>query len=209
MELIISSSDTLETIKQKSTCPIFLQNVLESTTNLQNRCQNTLLSSLRAKTKFAEWIAALLVMNAKVHRIDGNSSPLKEVLLENSNALKELATLKITADENDFYGFEKVANTPSDHSIVSIFVHLKFSNLVIEQVDMVATGISSSAFETINCTDSLIGKKLDISLIQDSKQRILDEFNPPDSYLGTSQYKKEMAEVLFEKILLKKLNGEN
>ena len=209
MSLLITNSDTLETIKQNPACPAFLVNVLESTTTLQERVENSLLSSLRAKTNFAEWIAALLALNPKVTLNNSKVIPFANVLADDSISLKDLTKLDISIEASDFMGFEKVSNTPSDRSIVSVFVYLKSSADLINEARITATGVSKLAFNLAACSEFLVGKKLDTTTIQELKGKIRAEFTPPDSYLGSSTYRKEMASVLVEKILLQKIHGEN
>ena len=209
MSLLINSSDNLETIKQNPTCPAFLVNVLDSTTTLQERVENSLFTSLRAKTNFAEWIAALLAINPKTTLNNNKVLPFAEVLADNSISLKDFTKLDISLESSDFMNFEKVANTPGDRPIVSVFAYLKFSADTISQARITATGVSKSAFDIAACSEFLIGKKLDTTTVQKLKEKMRSEFTPPDSYLGSSEYKKEMAAVLIEKILLKKINGEN
>ncbi len=109
MSLLITNSDTLETIKQNTACPPFLVNVLESTTTLQERVENSLLSSLRAKTNFAEWIAALLALNPKVALNNGKVIPFAEALVDESILLKDLTKLDISIEASDFMGFEGIS----------------------------------------------------------------------------------------------------
>jgi CO/xanthine dehydrogenase FAD-binding subunit len=209
MNLSIASSDSLEAIKQNSTCPDFLVQVLESSTTYQKRAETSLLSSLRAKTNFAEWIAALLILDPTVLSNGGKTSRLSEFIIDEASSIQNLSRLEITVDEKDMLDFEKVANTPADRSIVSVFVFLKFVGSTVSQARITATGVSKSALDVVACSSILIGKELTTALIHELKTKLSAEINPPDSYLGTSQYKKEMAAVLIEKIMLKKLNGEN
>ncbi len=205
MNLLISSSDALETIIQNPSCPTFLQNILEKTTTFQERDETTLLASLRAKTNFSEWVAALLIFETKAILKNGEILSLQDLLCKNSILLKDLSKLEISSVATDFYGFEKIANTPADRSIISIFIHLKFHDNTILQATIIATGVSKSAFEIANCSEFLVNKKINEEIIRELKKKLIDEFNPPDSYLATSQYKKEMVAILVEKILLKKI----
>jgi|LDZU01.1.fsa_nt_gi CO/xanthine dehydrogenase FAD-binding subunit len=208
MSLIITSSDTLETIKRNSACPPFLFQILDSTTTLQERVENSLLTSLRAKTSFAEWIAALLALNPKATLNNGKSLSLAEVLADDSVSIKDLVKLDISLEEGDLASFEKVANTPGDHSIVSVYVYLKFSAGKISQARIVATGVSKSAYDQAVCSKFLIGKALDKTIVQEFREMMRAEFTPAETYLASSTYRKEMVAVLVEKILLNKINGE-
>lgn len=208
MKVMIPCSENLEVIKQKSNLPSVLTRILSTTTTYQERTETSLLTSLRAKNSFAEWIAALVALNPQANLQDGSKLAFAEVLEKNATSLNDLRELEISLDESDLFAYEKVANTPGDNPIVSVSLYLKFKGEIIEEARITATGASKEPYSLITCAKELIGKGLDSQSIAEIKGKVRKELTPVGNYLGSEDYRKEMTATLIEAILDKKRNGE-
>jgi len=208
MLISLASSISLEDINQNPIYPDYLKKVLKSTTTFQKRVETTLITSLRAKNNFAEWIAALLVLDPIAKINNEKAILLAEIFQQDTTFLTRISSIDFSLYPEDLLYYEKVANTPADRPIISICVHLRFSNAIIQFARIAATGLSNSAFEIIHSSDFLMGKILDADIIQSFKDKVFTEINPSPTYLGSATYKKEMAGLLIERILSKSLNGD-
>ena len=206
MNLPIAFSETLESIRHKQTLPPILMQILDSIA-VQERCETSLLESLRAKTTFNEWVAALLVINPKALLKDGTCLDLSELMNGATASLKDLQQIEISLAENEWAVMGKISNTPGDRSIVSNLVYIRMEGSIIKQARIAFTGVSSAPFEISSTSQFITGKELDQSLIEEVQKKIREEFNPPDVFIATSLYRKEMAVVLVKRNLEKIMHG--
>ena len=206
MNLPIAFSETLESIRHKQTLPPILMQILDSIA-VQERCETSLLESLRAKTTFNEWVAALLVINPKALLKDGTCLDLSELMNGATASLKDLQQIEISLAENEWAVMGKISNTPGDRSIVSNLVYIRMEGSIIKQSRIAFTGVSSAPFEISSTSQFITGKELDQSLIEEVQKKIREEFNPPDVFIATSLYRKEMAVVLVKRNLEKIMHG--
>ena len=206
MNLPIAFSETLESIRHKQTLPPILMQILDSIA-VQERCETSLLESLRAKTTFNEWVAALLVINPKALLKDGTCLDLSELMNGATASLKDLQQIEISLTENEWAVMGKISNTPGDRSIVSNLVYIRMEGGIIKQARIAFTGVSSAPFEISSTSQFITGKELDQSLIEEVQKKIREEFNPPDVFIATSLYRKEMAVVLVKRNLEKIMHG--
>lgn len=206
MNLPIAIDETLETIRHKQTLPAILCQILDCIP-VQERCETSLLASLRAKTTFNEWVAALLVINPKALLQDGTCLDLSELLNGTTASLKDLQQIEISLAENEWAVMGKISNTPGDRSIISNLVYLQMEGGIIQQARIAFTGVSSAPFEMSSISQFITGKELDHSLMEEVQKKIREEFNPPDVFIATSLYRKEMAAVLIKRNLEKIMHG--
>ncbi len=206
MNLPIAFNETLETIHHKQTLPTILMQILDSIP-MQERCETSLLASLRAKTTFNEWVASLLVINPKALLKDGTCLDLSELMNGATASLKDLQQIEIALGDNEWAVMRKVTNTPGDRSIVSNLVYIQLQGKVIKQARIAFTGVSSAPFEMSTVSQFITGKELDQDLVNEVQIKIREEFNPPDVFIATSLYRKEMAAVLIKRNLEKIMHG--
>lgn len=206
MNLPIAFNETLETIRHKQTLPPILVQILDSIA-IQERCETSLLASLRAKTTFNEWVAALLVINPKALLKDGTCLDLSELMNGATASLKDLQQIEISLGENEWAVMAKISNTPVDRSIISNLIYIRLEGNNIKQARIAFTGVSSAPYEISSTSQFLTGKELDQNLIEEIQNRIQEEFNPPDVFIATSLYRKEMAAVLVKRNLEKIMHG--
>ena len=207
MELTFTSAETLENIySQKIISPVF-KTILKQKT-LQERSETKFLASLRAKSTFADWGAALSSLDPTAVLVDGKSVSLSELLEKKAGSLNDLKEVQFDVKETDLLAYEKVSNPPSDQPIISVTVFIKFSGDKIDQFRIAATGVSRSAYTCVDLSKDTAGKTLDESIVKAISERFKKEITPIDTYMGSAEYRKEMAGVLIERILSKKINGE-
>jgi len=206
MNLPIAFNETLESIHHKQTLPPFLFQILDHIP-IQERNETTLLGSLRAKSTFNEWVAGLLVINPQALLQDGICLDLSDLMNGAMASLKDLQQIEISLGDNEWAIIEKVANTPGDQSIVSCLVYLQMQGIIIQQARIALTGVSRSPFEMVTSAQDMVGKELDQCLVNEIQENIRKEFTPPDTYLASSAYRKEMAAVLVGRCLDKIING--
>ena len=207
MELTFTSTETLEHIySQKMIFSVF-QTILKQK-SLQERVETKFLPSLRAKSTFADWGAALCAINPMAVLKDGKSVPLASLLEKKVGALNDLNKIHFDVNKSDLLAYEKVSNTPTDQPIVSVVVFIKFKGKSIDQLRIAATGVSKSAYICADFSKDFSGKTLDEPLITTIRDQFKKETSPGDTYIGSAEYRREMAGVLVERILLKIINGE-
>jgi len=207
MELTFTSAETLESIySQKKISPVF-KTILKQKT-IQERSETKFLASLRAKSTFADWGAALSALDPTAVLVDGKSVSLSELLEKKAGSLNDLKEVQFDGKETDLLAYEKVSNTPADLPIVSVIVFIKFNENKIDQLRIAATGVSKSAYTLADFSKDFAGKTLDEPLAKTITGQFRKEITPVDTYMGSAEYRKEMAGVLIERILSKKINGE-
>ena len=176
---------------------------------IQERCETSLLVSLRAKNTFKEWVAGLLVINPQALMQDGAVIDLVDLMDNATISLKDLQKIEISLGENDWALIRKVSNTPGDQSIVSNLVYIQLQGKTIKQARIAFTGVSRAPYDMSIISQFMIGKELNQELVNAIQCKIREEFNPPDVFIATSLYKKEMAAVLIKRNLEKIINGGN
>lgn len=207
MEMTFTPTDTLETIYSQKNIPSVLQTILKQKT-LQERVETTFLVSLRARNSFSDWGAAMSAINPTAVLANGKSVPLASLLEKKAGTLNDLKEIRIDVKETDLLAYEKVSNTPADQPIVSVIVFIKFDGDKIDQFRIAATGVSKSAYTCIDLSKDTVEKTLDEPLVKAICEQFKKEINPVDTYMGSIEYRKDMAGVLIERILSKKINGE-
>ncbi len=207
MKLTFTSTETLDIIYSQKNIPPVLNAILNQKT-LQERVETKFLASLRAKSTFADWGAALSAMDPTAVLVNEKSIPLSELLEKKAGALNDLKEVQFDVNGTDLLAYEKVSNTPADLPIISVIIFIKFNENKIDQLRIAATGVSKSAYTLADFSKDFSGKTLDKPLVKTIAGQFKKEITPVDTYMGSAEYRKEMAGVLIERILSKKINGE-
>ena len=207
MKLTITCTETLETIyTQKDLHPV-LQGLLRQIT-FQERVETNFQTSLRAKNSFSEWVAGLIAINPTASLTNGKKMPLTTLLEHEAGSLKEFKEIQLDLAEADLLAYAKVSNTPGGQPIISVIVYSKFDGETIGQLRIAATGVSKSPYFLADYSKDMAGKSLDANLVKLLSDKYRKEITPANTYMGSADYRKEMAGVLVERILSNKINGE-
>ncbi|MDM8526985.1 FAD binding domain-containing protein [Anaerolineales bacterium HSG24] len=127
----------------------------------------------------SELLAALLVFEATIilEGADGGQSiPLTDFLADSDSALKGRLLTSVTFPTHGETASERVARTPADTPIVAALVRLESETQHIALCGVADTPILVS-------------------------QEALSTLNPPADFRGSTEYRKEMAQVLTERVV--------
>lgn len=207
MKLTITSAETLEAIYSRKDLPPTLHRILEQNT-FQERAETEFLVSARARNSFPDWGAGLNAINPTATLAAGQKTPFISLLEKGAGSLNELKEVQLDLDESDLLAYEKVSNTPADRPIISVIIYLKFKERMIDQLRIAATGVSKAAYDCTDFSEDMSGKRLDSVLMKAISEKFKEMITPVDTYMGSAVYRRDMAGVLVERILSKKINGD-
>ncbi len=207
MKLTINSTETLEAIYSQKVLPPVLQKILEQKT-YQERVETKFITSMRARNNFSDWGAALSAINPIAVLTDDKKILFTSLLNNGTGSINVLKGIQIDLEKSDLLAYEKVSNTPAEQPVVSVIVYIKFKGKKIDQFRIAATGVSKSANDIVDFSQATAGKTLDIALVKTISEEFINKIDPVSTYMGSADYRRNMAGVLIERILSKKINGE-
>lgn len=207
MKSTITCTETLETIFTQNDLHPVLHELLRRIT-YQERVETDLLTSLRAKNSYPEWVAGLAAIDPIAELIDEKAVPLSTLLENKTQALKDLKEIHLDLHSNAMLAYDQVSNTPAGRPIVAVIVFIDFDKEGITKLRIAATGVSKTPYFYADFSKEMEGKQLSRNMVAGIGEKFLKMITPADTYMGSAAYRKEMAGVLVERILSNKVNGE-
>jgi CO/xanthine dehydrogenase FAD-binding subunit len=154
----------------------------------------------------SEWIAALLAHDAGVELVNDDAERTWDNII-GLMAAGRLDTEFITAlnipalREDEALGASFVARSPADVPIVcaSAYLTVDATNRVRSAFVFVG-GASAQPFTQVRLP--LIERPLDEANIASAAKAVAPQVDPPDDYLGSAEYRREMARVTVQRALM-------
>ncbi len=204
----LTATDTLEKIYQDPTLPPICKQVLQFTTTYQERVETDLLTSLRGKYNFAEWISTLLLIDPQVETAGGETQVLSALMQHKENSINSIKSASLEIPATSHLSYARLANTPSDRAILSTILDLQKDDTTISGLKIAFIGANKAPFEIFDISQKVKGKELNQDFIELVQAEIRTLLEPKDTYLASAEYINEMAVLLVGRILNKELTGE-
>ena len=99
--------------------------------------------------------------------------------------------------------FEKVSRTPADLPIVCVAVKTRIDIRIARDVRIGLGSVGAAPMRATRSEQALEGQSLDRRLIDVAAKTIGEEVDPPSDFMGSAEYRREMATVLARRALTK------
>jgi CO/xanthine dehydrogenase FAD-binding subunit len=205
----IGGAATLQQVMESPLVPDVLKRSITRTIPLNNRNGITVAESLIANDPLREWFAALVAWDIGVEQIlpsgervmDGIASLLDGTT---NQMLKRgiISRLDIPGlDEREAVGAAFVARTPLDMPIVNAAVYVRLDEGGKVETAFAAFGGVSAHIVNISL-DPLYSHSLNDTVIADTARWLMTQVEPPADYLGSAEYRREIARVTVQRALM-------
>jgi len=199
--LVLPPEITLQEIYDSEQVPEFLKTALSSPVTWQVRNETSLRKAILSPQLAPQFIAALLALGTQAVFGD-QQGDLADYLRRDLLHELSLMALYVPVDVAGQVSAENhVSRTPADTPIVSVRVVLTLADGVVSQAKIACTGAFKAHAKLADPADMLIGKKLTDALIDEVSQAMKTAVNPPDNFIGSEEYRREMAVVLTRRAL--------
>jgi carbon-monoxide dehydrogenase medium subunit len=201
--LALNIKDSLQTLYEHPACPQLLHVVLSQVASWQERNETTLGVALRWSPDLC---AALLVMGTRVRTNKNDTQPAGEEFLADflsrRGTIASLIELSLPLEVPErVFGHAHVRRTPGDIPIVSAYAAVDLGEGQVKAARLALTGVWREQPQLVESVSRLVGNPLSDEAISTSAKAIAKETNPKDNYLGSAEYRREMAEVLTRRAL--------
>ena len=201
--LALNIKDSLQTLYEHPACPQLLHVVLSQVASWQERNETTLGVALRWSP---DLYAALLVMGTRVRTNKNDTQPAGEEFLADflsrRGTIASLIELSLPLEVPErVFGHAHVRRTPGDIPIVSAYAAVDLGEGQVKAARLALTGVWREQPQLVESVSRLVGNPLSDEAISTSAKAIAKETNPKDNYLGSAEYRREMAEVLTRRAL--------
>jgi len=201
--LALNIKDSLQTLYEHPACPQLLHVVLSQVASWQERNETTLGVALRWSPDLC---AALLVMGTRVRTNKNDTQPAGEEFLADflsrHGTIASLIELSLPLEVPErVFGHAHVRRTPGDIPIVSAYAAVDLGEGQVKAARLALTGVWREQPQLVESVSRLVGNPLSDEAISTTAKAIAKETNPKDNYLGSAEYRREMAEVLTRRAL--------
>ena len=201
--LALNIKDSLQTLYEHPACPQLLHVVLSQVASWQERNETTLGVALRWSP---DLYAALLVMGTRVRTNKNDTQPAGEEFLADflsrRGTIASLIELSLPLEVPErVFGHAHVRRTPGDIPIVSAYAAVDLGEGQVKAARLALTGVWREQPQLVESVSRLVRNPLSDEAISTSAKAIAKETNPKDNYLGSAEYRREMAEVLTRRAL--------
>ncbi len=169
----------------------------------QWRNEITVERSILSTNLLPAWVAALLAWGAEVSfQGDEKTTPLATFLQHTASHPGKVKNLRIPLEVSGrVWGRDQVARTPSDSPIVSVTCVLDLDGDLVREARIALTGVWERKVRLADAANLLEGQRLGDEIIQKTASAIQDEVHPPSDFLGSANYRREMAGLLTRRTL--------
>jgi probable selenate reductase FAD-binding subunit len=205
--LRIGATTTLQDIVESPDCPPVLAQAAHASAPINVRNAATVGGVLASSGFGAPLPVALLALDAVlvIYSPEARQSPIaaflayREKLLRDGALISEVG-IPLTAPRARM-AFEKVSRTPSDAPIVCAAAKLRLDNSVARDVRVAVGGVGPIPVRLARAEQTLEGKALAELLIAQAAELGAKEINPPSDFLASSEYRREMVQVLVKRAI--------
>jgi CO/xanthine dehydrogenase FAD-binding subunit len=201
--LVLDIKDGLQNLYEHPACPELLRGVLSQMASWQERNETNLGIALRWSPDFC---ATLLVMGTRVNTNKNNTQQTKDELLadflDHRGIIASLVELHLPLEvPGRVFGYAHVRRTPGDIPIVSAYAAVDLVEGQVKFARLALTGVWQEHAQLAESVADLIGSSLEDESISTTAKAVARETNPKNNYLGSAEYRREMAEVLTRRAL--------
>lgn len=206
----IGAAASLQSVIDSEQVLLFLKRSLMRALPLNIRNGASVGESLLVDAPPREWLAALAACDATVSRMmpSGERTTDSLVKLFESGAASHLRESILTdvfvpnRQPHQTTGAAYVARTPADEPIVNAAVVVELDGQQrVSAASTILCGASAAPVVRVNL-DTLIGHPFDEANIASAVKLVAAQVEPVSDYLGSADYRREMARVLTQRALL-------
>jgi CO/xanthine dehydrogenase FAD-binding subunit len=200
--LDLKAESPLQVVYEAPGSPEVLRRTLAGPLTWQQRNEITVRRALRSPAQAPVWVAALLAWGA-VLVCEGEEQPLSDFLLR-CGTQPWLEVLRVPLDSADrTWGESHVGRSPADLPIVAAVAVVEWTDGLVQAARLALTGVWGDPARLAPSADMLIGGRLDDEQLGQVVSAVHQEVSPPDDFLGSETYRREMASVLTRRALEK------
>lgn len=206
--LNLEAETPLQAVYEAPDSPELFRRTLAGALTWQQRNETTVSRALRSPHQAPQWVAALLAWGAFVI-CEGEEQPLADFSLRRGMQPR-LEMLRVPLDDsNRTFGESRVARTPADPPIVAAVAVVDWADPStgsgrggrVQRARLALTGVWRVPVQLAESAGVLIGSRLDDEQIGEVASAVQREISPPDNFLGSADYRREMAAVLTRRAL--------
>jgi CO/xanthine dehydrogenase FAD-binding subunit len=177
--------------------------------NIRNRA--TIAGAVCTADSSSPLVTALLACEADVilcdHELKQRSVALPAFLSYSQRVLAEgllITEIRVPIpDDSTQARFEKVSRTPKDYPAVCVVAKSAINNGTVLGVRIAVGGVGATPIR-LNALEFVLEQKPLAEFLDAKLATAITALNPPDDYLGSSDYRKEMARVLVRRVLMQR-----
>ncbi|MFN8449389.1 MAG: FAD binding domain-containing protein [Anaerolineae bacterium] len=199
---------SLETVLEWSGLPAAFQRALTRAIPLNLRDNISIGESLRLwqTPMLREWITTLLAHDAGIEAIGADGEPawgnMIELLAGDQLEQTFITALNLPAlRQGHTLGAAYVARTPADAPIVNAAAFIYVDGRRVESEFVFVGGASEPPIMQVSL-ETLVGNPLDEANIASAVKAVAPQVDPVGDYLGSAEYRREMARVVVQRALL-------
>ena len=198
----LKAQTPLQAVYEAPDSPALLRRTLSGTVTWQQRNETTIERALRLSNLAPQWVAALLAWGATATFLDGQEELLADFLRRRREQRGELAAIHLPSNvPGRAWGESHVARTPADPPIVAAIAVVDWVNGAVHQAHLALTGVWRVPVQLAESAGVLVGGPLNDEQIEQVASSLRQEIAPPDNFLGSADYRREMAAVLTRRAL--------
>lgn len=208
--LIIGAAVFLQELVESADVPVVLKRSLTRALSLNLRNRTSVGETLLVENPPSEWLAALAALEAYVVYVGPSPEQRYRESVETYLASRQrLANRSIVTQlvilpplPRSAAGAAFVSRTPADAPIVCAAVTVSLTETGRVSKALAALCGASPELVVVLELDTLIGNPLDEANIASAVKSVVPRVNPVADYLGSADYRRDMARVLVQRALL-------
>lgn len=202
-QLVLPADVSLQIVYEAVEVHPMLRESLGTPVTWQVRNETSVRKAVLSPQLAPRFVAALLALSTVAEFGDGEMS-LEAYLRRTDTRPEALIALHVPAEvQGRVLAESHVGRTPADEPIVSVRAALDVQNDVVTQARLAFTGaFRESARIAAEASKLLSGKKLDDDTIALVAQAVSEEVSPPDDFIGSEAYRREMVKVVTRRALV-------
>jgi CO/xanthine dehydrogenase FAD-binding subunit len=202
-EWTVDGDASVQSTIDRSDCPPLISEALTRALSWQVRVETPVRRALTSPRVAPPFVAALLALGAEVTLAgDGESSRADLGALLAGEVKGRVGAVHVPVCRGDRRcGHAAVARTPADEPIVAAYAVIEMDGHVVQQARLALTGVWPRPAGLASSARVLIGGSASYEAVADVTSAVAQEVAPSSDYLGSAEYRREMAEVLARRAL--------
>jgi len=210
-KLHLDPGTSLKTVYENPDCPAFLRNILSFSRTWLLRDEVSIEETILAPDLAPQWIAALMAWGAQVDFYeDDQITDLANYLNRAGSHPGKIAGLHILSNfPGRTWGEAHMGRTSTGSPIVAAMAVIDFSDEIVIQARLALTGVWRESARLAESVDYLLGSSMNRQRILTVASLVRYEITPPDDFLCSSGYRREIAGEMTRRALEMCMEGNN
>jgi len=199
----LDANAPLQAVLTSTHTPALFHQVLRRCFTWQQRNDTTIMQAALSADLSPMWVAALIAWDAQVLFDTGDTVSLRSYLKRAIAAKGETtALLLLPCGENRRWGMADVARAQADDPIVGAVAVVDLDKGRVTNSSLALTGVWKRTVDLSQATGQLLGQSLSSDSIATVASAIAGEVNPRSNFLGSTEYRRAMAQVISRDALI-------